>query len=139
MKINTKDNLVKEKLFKTIIQFIKFGIVGVSNTLISLGIYYALVFVNVHYIIANTIGFIVSVMNAYYWNSKYVFKTDGVRNIVKSFIKVLMSYSLTFLLGTFLLYLWIDIFKISYIIAPIINLIITVPLNFIINKFWAMK
>ena len=32
----------KKDFLKIIIQFIKFGIVGVSNTLISLGIYYIL-------------------------------------------------------------------------------------------------
>ncbi len=127
------------ELFNLIKQFIKFGIVGISNTLISLVIYYILVFLNIHYIIANTIGFVVSVMNAYYWNSKYVFKADRKRSFVKSFVKVFISYSSTFMLGTGLLYLWIDVLNISNLLAPIINLFITIPLNFLLNKLWAMK
>ncbi len=67
-------------------QFIKFGIVGVTNTLISLGIYYLLVFMDVHYIIAHIAGFLVSVVNAYYWNSKYVF-SKGSESRRKSFVK----------------------------------------------------
>lgn len=43
---------------KVITQFIKFGIVGVSNTLVSLLVYYILIFLGTHYIIANTAGFI---------------------------------------------------------------------------------
>lgn len=35
---------MKEKLLKLFQQFIKFGLVGVSNTIISLGFYYLLVF-----------------------------------------------------------------------------------------------
>lgn len=133
---NLKD-ILKNKAVIT--QFIKFGIVGVSNTLISLFVYYTLIYLNFHYIFANTSGFVISVINAYYWNSKYVFKTEESRNVIKSFIKVFMSYSSTFALGTFLLYLWVDVFNISNLIAPIINLIVTIPLNFLLNKLWAMK
>lgn len=129
----------EDKMHDFFIQFIKFGIVGISNTLISLSIYYILIYLNINYIIANTIGFICSVINAYYWNSKYVFKADEERNTLKSFSKVFISYSTTFILGTVLLYLWVNVFNISNLLAPIINLFITIPLNFLMNKLWAMK
>ena len=123
---------------KKLIQFIKFGIVGCSNTIISLAIYYVLVYFNVNYIIANGIGFIVSVLNAYFWNNKYVFKNNNNNTKLKLF-KTYLSYGITFILGNFLLYLQVDILSISKIIAPIINLVITIPLNFILNKFWTFK
>ena len=133
----------KEDFKKLIVQFIKFGIVGVSNTLISLAIYYVLVFFKCNYIVANTIGFIISVLNAYYWNNKYVFKSkDKVvtkKDTIKQLIKVYMSYGVTFLLSTVLLYVMVDCLNISEYIAPIINLCITVPLNFVMNKLWAFK
>ena len=120
-------------------QFTKFGVVGISNTLISLAIYYVFVFINKElYIVGNTAGFIVSVLNAYYWNNKYVFsKTDkgNVRPLVKTFL----AYGSTFLLGTAFLYLMINRWSVSEIIAPLINLLVTVPLNFLLNKFWAFK
>lgn len=133
----------KEDLKKLIVQFIKFGIVGVSNTLISLAIYYVLVYFNCNYIVANTLGFIISVLNAYYWNNKYVFKSkekvDGKKDKLKQLVKVYMSYGVTFLLSTVLLYVMVDLMNISEYIAPIINLCITVPLNFVMNKLWAFK
>lgn len=116
-------------------QFLKFGIVGVSNTLISLGIYYLLIFVGVHYIVANIIAFVVSVCNAYFWNSRYVFsKKDG--SGAKPFIKTIVAYGATFLLSTGLLFVMVDVIHVSKWIAPLINLCITVPLNFLLNKFW---
>lgn len=128
----------KKEFFDFCKQFIKFGLVGVSNTLISLVIYYILVYFNVNYIVANTIGFIVSVLNSYYWNNKYVFdKTEG--GTVKPLIKVFMSYGSTFLLGTFLLFLMVQVIGLSELIAPLINLVITIPINFLLNKFWAFK
>jgi len=131
----------KEDLKKLIVQFIKFGIVGVSNTLISLAIYYVLIFFKCNYIVANTIGFIISVLNAYYWNNKYVFKAknDTKKDTIKQLIKVYMSYGVTFLLSTVLLYIMVDCLDISEYIAPIINLCITVPINFVMNKLWAFK
>lgn len=119
-------------------QFIKFGLVGVSNTLISLGVYYLLYFLGAHYLIANTMGFVISVFNAYYWNNKYVFKKaqDGH---LKPFVKTFLAYSTTFLLSTGLLFVLVQCAGVSEIIAPIICLAVTTPINFFVNKFWAFK
>lgn len=138
MKFFLKQNLSKEEAFKIIIQFIKFGIVGVSNTLISLFIYYVLIYFSINYVIANTVGFIVSVLNAYYWNNKYVFNKSDKGNL-KPLIKTFVSYGATFVLSTILLIIMVDYLSISQILAPILNLIITIPLNFALNKFWTFK
>lgn len=123
-------------------QFIKFGIVGVSNTLISYVIYVLLVYLGMHYLAANIIGFIVSVFNAYYWNNRFVFKEqEGEHRIWwKTLIKTFMSYAGTGLvLSNVLLIVLVEWLEMSEIIAPIIILLITVPLNFIMNKYWAFK
>jgi len=119
-------------------QFIKFGIVGVSNTLISLAVYYLLVFLGMHYLIAHAIAFVLSVLNAYYWNRKYVFDS-AKQNTKNQLVKIYIAYGATFLLSLLLLFLMIDILDISHLIAPLINLAITVPLNFLLNKFWVFR
>ena len=46
-----------------------------------------------------------------------------------------VSYSFSgILLNGVLLVLWVQVFQISKLIAPIINLLFTVPLNFVMNK-----
>ncbi len=35
--------------------------------------------------------------------------------------------------------LWVDMLHISEFLAPVINLLFNVPVNFLINKFWAFK
>ena len=120
-------------------QFVKFGVVGVSNTLLALTIYYVLVLIfGINYILANTAAFAISVLNAYYWNSKYVFK-QSTNSMSKRLIKVYVSYGITFFISTGLLFLMVDIIGISEVVAPIINLSVTVPLNFLLNKFWAFR
>ena len=129
----------KEELIKVIRQFIKFGMVGLSNTAISLGIYYLFVWINPElYIVGNTVGFIVSVLNAYYWNNKYVFQKSE-KGHTKTLVKTFISYGGTFLLSTGLLVLMVQVFGIPETIAPLINLLVTIPVNFLLNKFWAFK
>lgn len=126
------------KRFDFVSQFMKFGIVGISNTLLSLVIYYVLVFLGLHYILANVLAFAISVLNAFYWNRKYVFKSKSECK-VKQLAKVYLSYGLTFALGTGLLFFQVEIIGISVLFAPLVNLCITTPLNFTINRSWAFK
>jgi len=133
-----KQNFNEINIYNTVKQFIKFGIVGLSNTLISLLVYYALIYIGINYIISNTVGFVISVLNAYYWNNRYVFKKSNKGNL-KPMIKTFVSYGMTFVLSTVLLVVMVDYVSISKVIAPVLNLIITIPLNFLLNKLWAFR
>lgn len=127
---------------KLIRQFVKFGIVGVSNTLIAYVVFSACVFVEIHYLLANAIGFSVSVLNAYYWSDRYVFKKEigEYRSAAWTLIKTYIAYGSTgLLLASILLYLYVEELHISEYIAQLLVLVVTIPLNFIINKFWSFK
>ena len=141
---------ISEETMNGFMQFIKFGIVGVSNTLISYILYVVSLLIfqklnwfgKVDYLVAQMTAFILSVLWSFYWNNKMVFvKEEGQqRNLWKALVKTYISYSFTGLfLNSALLVLWVDMLHISEFVAPIINLLISVPLNFIINKFWAFK
>lgn len=126
--------------WENLLQFVKFGLVGVLNNLICYGTYLILVALGVHYTPANVIGFSVSVFNSYYWNNKYVFATGNKRIWWKTFLKTYISYAGTgIVLSNILLILWIEIFHVPEFIAPIINLLFTIPVNYLLNKIWAYK
>ncbi len=139
-----------EKQFQSFMQFVKFGIVGVSNTVVSYVIYLVAllflehnhIFSDADYIIAQVVAFILSVLWSFYWNNRYVFKKDdGIERIWwKALFKTYISYAFTGLfLNTVLSILWIEVLGISKLIAPIINLLVSVPINFLMNKYWAFK
>lgn len=122
-----------------IVEFVKFGIVGASNTVISLLIYYIFLWISPnYYLLGNVIGWVVSVANSFVWNSKFVFHTqfNGMRDALSKLIRAYISYGSVFLITMALLYLQVDILGWSAKLAPVINLLITIPLNFILNKLW---
>ena len=154
---------MKSKLLN---QIVSFGRVGVLNTLVNQVVFMICIGLGMHYIGANIMGFLISVLHAYLWQTKLVFKEDV--NLEKRvwwqvLLKTYASYAFTglFLNNVFLI-LWIDILKIERFtppltelvnsfgisinnrelatdIAPLLNICINVPLNFLINKFWAYR
>lgn len=124
------------------VQFIKFAIVGASNTLISLAIYYFFLWLDPSwYLWGNVVGWAVSVANAFFWSNRYVF-ANGERGLsagLKKLGKTYLCYGATFLLSTLLLYLEVDMWRWSAVFSPLLNLLVTVPLNFLLNKFWAFR
>lgn len=133
---------INEEKVKNILQFIKFGCVGASNTVLHYIVYLLLALMGLQYMIANFVAFTISVINSFYWNNRYVFKDDGKvkRSWLFTFIKTYVSYGVTgILLNSIMLNIEIEIWGINKLIAPVMNLLITIPLNFVINKFWAYK
>lgn len=137
-----------EQRIENITQFIMFGIVGVSNTIIGYFLNVLVLFllrpykVSFDYIIGNIVGFVLSVLWSFYWNNRLVFvqKEGQHRNLLKSLLKAYAAYSFTgIILNNIFSWLLITVFQISKYIAPLINLIISVPLNFVINKLWTFK
>ncbi len=132
---------------KTFWQFIRFGIVGVSNTIVSVLIYDAALFLfrqlgvfsEYDYFVAQVVMFMLSILWSFYWNNKFVFTDQGRHTSIWSkLIKTYITYSFSgILLSSILLYVWVELLDISPFIAPIINSIINVPVNFFINKYWS--
>lgn len=151
---------------RSFIQLVKFAIVGVSNCAIHECIYVVLMYFGMHYIPAYLIGFSVSVVNSYFWNNRFVFKESGEKQKRvwwRVLCKTYMAYSLGLVLGLLLLTLWMDVIKIENwfepvsdflvnkgfegatpsviagAVASIADTVITLPINFVINKLWAFR
>ena len=130
------------------LQFVKFGLVGVTNTVISYLINVVVLLflkpyeVSWDFVAANTIAFILSVLWSFMLNSIFVFKQEEgeKRNPWKTLLKTYIAYGFTgIVLNNILSFIWINLFGISKYIAPLINLIISIPVNFFMNKLWAFK
>ena len=125
-------------------QFIKFCFVGVSNVLISYAVMCAVMLlirgrIRYDYLIASVCAFIISVANSFMLNNRYVFRrSEGRRSIIPALLKTYASYAFTgLLLNNLLLYLLCDRAGVSKYIAPVPVMLVTTPVNFLLNKFWA--
>ena len=145
-KIIKKD--LTDKKRQTFKEFLQFGLVGVSNTIISYLLYVVTLLivsksgVKFDYIIANIVSWLLSVLWSFYWNNKFVFKKEEGehRNIWAALFKTYVSYGFTgLILNNILSVLWVSVLHISKMLAPIINLVISIPINFFMNKLWAFS
>lgn len=143
-KIIKKD--LTDKKRQTFKEFLQFGLVGVSNTIISYLLYVVTLLlvsksgVKFDYIIANIVSWLLSVLWSFYWNNKFVFKKEEgeKRNIWAALFKTYVSYGFTgLILNNILSVLWVSVLHISKMLAPIINLVISIPINFFMNRLWA--
>lgn len=136
-----------KKQWDDFFQLVKFCVVGVSNAAVSYLINVITLLLlrplywGYDYIIANIAAFLLSVLWSFYWNSKYVFPEgkEG-RSTLKLLLKMYMTYGLTgIILNNVLGTIWIKKLGISKFIAPLLNIPITVGINFVLNKFWTFK
>lgn len=137
--LNRLKDINKRNWKEALVQFVKFGFIGASNTLISTAVYYLFVWVDPKlYFIGNVVGWVVSVFNSFFWNNRFVFR-DSQFSWWQKLIRTYIAYGGSFIVGSILLALQVQVLGVSEWIAPWINMVITIPLNFVLNKFWAFK
>ena len=75
--------------------------------------------------------------------SLYLRKKKAKKNIWAALFKTYVSYGFTgLILNNILSVLWVSVLHISKMLAPIINLVISIPINFFMNKLlgiWQKK
>lgn len=126
-------------------QFVKFSMVGVSNVIVSYLInVLALVLLQKidwewDYVAANLVSFVLSVLWSFHWNNKFVFKMrkGEKRSKWKTLFRTYVSYGLTgIVMNNVFATIWIHGLRISKYLAPLLNLPMSVPVNFLITKKW---
>lgn len=132
---------------KAIIQFVKYGMVGVINTLITLlVIYVCKSVIGINPMVANAIGYIAGLINSFVWNKKWVFKSDNgyVKEAIKFVIGWGVCYSVQFVIVYLLSYHtvfglmeWPLGFMVisGYGVATLIGMIAYTIANFLYNRF----
>ncbi|HII4515511.1 TPA: GtrA family protein [Clostridium perfringens] len=116
-----------------IIQFLKFGIVGILNTLITVVSFNILVFVNINYLCANCISYFLGVINSYLLNSKFVFKESRSK---ENLTKFLIVNILVLGFNSLILYLGVNELGVNISISQIVSIVLGTFLNFGLNKVW---
>lgn len=155
MKTDTQNNGIRAAVTasssSTVVQLIKYAIVGVMNTLLTLGvIFLCKSIIGVNPYVSNAIGYLIGLINSFLWNRQWVFHADDGR-IHHQAARFLLGFFLCY--GIQLLVVWllnkssfgeieinISGFVLSgYGIATLIGNIVYTGCNFIYNRFVAFK
>lgn len=120
-------------LIDNVIKFIKFSLVGVINTLVSIVLFNIFLWMNMNYIIANIISYCIGILNSYALNSKWSFKSEYSK---KTFLKFAGVNVIILVLNTCILTLGVNVLGLSPTLGQIIATGLGVVIGFILNKFF---
>ena len=120
-------------------QFLRFAIVGVSNTLISLIVYTLLFKVfGVNYLVASAIGFVVGAINGFLLNRAWTFQ--GHEGDAFTPVRWAIVQTCGLGLDELLLYLGVhELGSVDKIAAQALAIVIVVVLTFLANRAWTFR
>ena len=130
---------------KNVNQFIRFGMVGVCNTVIDFLIFWILhTFFDVNKYYAQIVSYCISVLNSYAMNKKFTFKVDEKANaaaLLKFFTVNLVSLSASLLVFRLLDGIIVTGYgsKIDALAIKILATFVVTTINFLGSKLWVFK
>lgn len=121
-----------------IVQFVKFGLVGVSNTLLFFAIYTLLLKgFGVWYLAASAIGFTVGAINGFLLNRRWTFQGHVGDSLTPLRWAVVQGCGLG--LNELLLYALVDGAALDKLIAQGIATVVVTVTTFIVNRAWTFR
>lgn len=121
-----------------IVQFLKFGIVGVSNTLIAFAVYTVLLKVfGVWYVAASGIGFAVGAVNGFLLNRRWTFRGHVGDALTPVRWAIVQTCGLGLNLG--LVYLFVHDLGMDELVGQIPTTAIVTVLTFAVNRSWTFR
>lgn len=115
-------------------EYLKFNIIGIINFLVSQILYLTLfITFNIQYLIAYTITSVISICSSYLLNSKLTFKEKKFS--LKKFILSILIYIFEYGLNMGIIILFVNVFNISKVIAPIITPAFSTPPVFFLMRY----
>lgn len=121
-----------KKLFKRHEEKVRYLIVGGWNTAFGYLLFvvlYGLLGSIVHYTVILTVGYVISLTNAYICYKFLVFRTKG--NYLKEYLRFYLVYGVAYLINLALLPVFVEVLKVSPIIAQAVIVFFTVIISYV--------
>ncbi|MBC8585065.1 GtrA family protein [Youxingia wuxianensis] len=120
-------------------RIMKFGITGVANTLIDIGVYSLLALVlEANVFFSQCCGFLAGMLNSYLVNRSWTFKSNH-RFFSLQLVKFVITNLIVLALSLLLLKIFIDFFLWGKFLAKLAATAITLVVNFLINRLWVFN
>lgn len=119
-------------------QLRRFLVIGGVSTIISYSVFvFSIRILSLHYILANILAFILSIVFSYNLNKRWSFEVEKKQR--SHLFQYLGLYIASLIVGSVILKIAVDFFFIIPEIAFIISLFFTTTMNFIGTKFFVFK
>jgi putative flippase GtrA len=119
-------------------QFVKFGIVGISNTLLTLAVYTLLLKVlGVWYVAASAIGFLVGAVNGFLWNRRWTFREHVGDTLTP--VRWFVVQGCGLLLDLLLIYLFVEHAGLDKLLGQACATAVVTVLTFFANRTWTFR
>ncbi len=119
-------------------QFVKFGIVGISNTVLSLGVYAVLLKAfGVAYLAASAISFLVGTVNGFLWNSRWTFRGHVGDALTPVRWFVVQGFGLLADLG--LIFVFVHDVGLDKLLGQVCTTAIVTVCTFFVNRVWTFR
>lgn len=118
-------------------ELIKFGLVGVGNTLLTVVTFNILIHFQMNYVAANVIAYFIGMLNSYFWNKNWVF--EAKQSHKEAFLKFVIVNVIVLGINNFVLYLGVEKFGFSPTISQLIGTAVGMVFNFVLNRNWTFK
>lgn len=130
----TKEYIIKKRI-------VIYGICGVATTVINIGLYQLLLYVNLDYKIANLIAVIVTKLLSYISNKLFVFqsKTNSIIELIKEFGRFMITRGFTTVIDYFGLIMLVELANVNQVYAKYIILFFIIIFNFVMGDKFIFK
>jgi len=139
--LTTKSNFVSFNIITYLLKhsvFIKYSIVGGVNTLITYVSFYLMSnFLGVHYVIATIIGYILGIINSYFWNKFWTFKKN--KKSLNEFLKFVLVYLFAFTVNVGSIVFLKESLYVSPNIGEIVGILFAMIVSYAGQRFWTFK
>jgi putative flippase GtrA len=157
----------RERLRGDAVQFVKFGLVGLSGVIVNVVVFSATLLLwltltghlastgelthslrglvtksaldipRVAYYVANALGFAVSVMTNYYLNRRWTFRSTGR---VASELPKFVAVSIIAYAGNLIVFsLAHTQLQIGPVVSQLVAIVVVMPINYVANKLWSFR
>jgi putative flippase GtrA len=117
---------------RTLLESIRFVVVGVMNTAITLGLIYGITAAGLSYLIANAVGYLAGFVNSFVMNRQWTFRSSGHpgKQAVLFSLVFALSYGIQFV-ALLVQTEWLDV---PVWLAQAVSMVLYTAVNFLLNK-----
>jgi putative flippase GtrA len=120
----------------TVRQFVKYGVVGASNTVLTFVVYTVLVTLGLQYLVAVVLGYCAGSLNSYFLNRHWTFKArDIAHTTAGTRFAIVQAFAIA--ANVLLLYVFVHHLGVAKIPAQAILTLPILAVTFFANRWWS--